>query len=149
MFYSENKINFLYGRSLQLFNVPLISSFSSSRNFHLTSVYFGDGPNKPSSKIEETVQALKEKAKEKESPQVSSAPIDEKKPEVAKKVSTFQTIRKKVIDELVHYYHGFRLLFIDINVSRKLVWRVLNGHTLRRREKKLVSRARIKFYLIV
>ncbi|XP_075222913.1 mitochondrial proton/calcium exchanger protein-like isoform X2 [Lycorma delicatula] len=139
LFYSENKINFLYGRSLQLFNVPLISSFNSSRNFHLTAVYFGDGPNKPSSKIEETVQALKEKAKEKEFPQVSSAPIVEKKPDVVK-TSTFQMIRKKVVDELVHYYHGFRLLFIDINVSRKLVWRVLNGHTLRRREKKLLIR---------
>lgn len=156
-----SKIGFLYRRNLQLLNVPLSSSFNSSRNFHLSAVYFGDGPNKPSSKIEETVQALKEKAKEKETKEkeakvketlqstVSSTaapavpPLDASKAEADKKdvvkASRFQMIRRKVVDEIVHYYHGFRLLFIDINVSRKLVWRLLNGHTLRRREKKLVS----------
>lgn len=152
----ESKVSFLYARNLQLLRVPLCSSYVSSRNFHLTAVHLADGPNKPSSKVEETVLALKEKAKEKEketqqaasalkstssTAASSAAPpaVDASKKDVAT-LSRFQVIKKKVVDEIVHYYHGFRLLFIDINVSRKLLWRVLNGHTLRRREKKLLIR---------
>uniref|UniRef100_A0A1Y9H2S9 Mitochondrial proton/calcium exchanger protein n=1 Tax=Anopheles dirus TaxID=7168 RepID=A0A1Y9H2S9_9DIPT len=51
-----------------------------------------------------------------------------------------KTLKQRVWAELVHYYHGFRLLFIDINISRKLLWRVLNGKTLTRREHKLLIR---------
>jgi len=84
-------------------------------------------PLKPSSKVEETVQALKEDLKDKPSVAV-----------VAEKPPLLTRIKKKVVDEALHYYHGFRLLFIDINVSRKLVWRVLNGKSLTRREHRLV-----------
>jgi len=84
-------------------------------------------PLKPSSKVEETVQALKEDLKDKPSVAVAT----EKPPLLTR-------IKKKVVDEALHYYHGFRLLFIDINVSRKLVWRVLNGKSLTRREHRLV-----------
>jgi LETM1 and EF-hand domain-containing protein 1 len=84
-------------------------------------------PLKPSSKVEETVQALKEDLKDKPSVAVAA----EKQPLLTR-------IKKKVVDEALHYYHGFRLLFIDINVSRKLVWRVLNGKSLTRREHRLV-----------
>jgi LETM1 and EF-hand domain-containing protein 1 len=85
-------------------------------------------PLKPSSKVEETVQALKEDLKDKPSVHV-----------VADKPPLLKRIKKKVVDEALHYYHGFRLLFIDINVSRKLVWRVLNGKSLTRREHRLVN----------
>jgi LETM1 and EF-hand domain-containing protein 1 len=86
-------------------------------------------PLKPSSKVEETVQALKEDLKDKPSVAVAT----EKPPLLTR-------IKKKVVDEALHYYHGFRLLFIDINVSRKLVWRVLNGKSLTRREHRLLVR---------
>jgi LETM1 and EF-hand domain-containing protein 1 len=84
-------------------------------------------PLKPSSKVEETVQALKEDLKDKPSVVVA-----------AEKPPLMTRIKKKVVDEALHYYHSFRLLFIDINVSRKLVWRVLNGKSLTRREHRLV-----------
>lgn len=51
-----------------------------------------------------------------------------------------KTLKQKIIHELLHYYHGFRLLFIDLNVSRKLIWRVLNGNQLTRREHRLLVR---------
>lgn len=86
-------------------------------------------PLKPSSKVEETVQALKEDLKDKPSVAV-----------VAEKPPLLTRIKKKIVDEALHYYHGFRLLFIDINVSRKLVWRVLNGKSLNRREHRLLVR---------
>lgn len=89
---------------------------------------------KPSSKVEESVHALKEKAKE-----AQEAATDASKP---KDVVVKKSIKQKVIDELVHYYHGFRLLFIDISVSAKLVTRILSGQQLSRRERNLVSYAR-------
>jgi LETM1 and EF-hand domain-containing protein 1 len=85
-------------------------------------------PLKPSSKVEETVQALKEDLKDKPSVHV-----------VADKPPILIRIKKKIVDVALHYYHGFRLLFIDINVSRKLIWRVLNGKSLTRREHRLVN----------
>ncbi|XP_065316673.1 mitochondrial proton/calcium exchanger protein-like isoform X1 [Gordionus sp. m RMFG-2023] len=43
---------------------------------------------------------------------------------------------EKVKHEILHYYHGFRLLGLEIKVSSGLLWQVLNGHTLTRRERK-------------
>ena len=53
------------------------------------------------------------------------------------------SLTTRFINELKHYYHGFKLLFIDVRVSLRLIWAVLNGKTLMRREKKQVS-----FYLL-
>lgn len=103
----------------------------SSRTYHTSSILFNE-PGKPSSRVEETVQALKEAKEESEQQQQAATTAVAKKP--AKK-----TIKQRIIDECLHYYHGFRLLFIDINVSRKLVWRILQGKSLTRREHKLVS----------
>jgi hypothetical protein len=38
------------------------------------------------------------------------------------------------VDECKHYYSGFKLLFLDVRVSSGIVWKVLNGYTLSRRE---------------
>lgn len=102
------------------------------RYLHISPARYLAEPNKPSSKVEETVEVLKEKVKAKESPPPTVVP-EPPKPVVKK------TIKQRVIDEILHYYHGFRLLFIDIKVSTILVWRILNGETLTRREHKLVS----------
>jgi LETM1 and EF-hand domain-containing protein 1 len=97
------------------------------RHLYVGHPLYDKEPLKPSSKVEETVQALKEDLKDKSAVAVA-----------AEKPPLLTRIKKKVVDEVVHYYHGFRLLFIDINVSRKLVWRVLNGKSLTRREHRLV-----------
>ncbi|XP_053657972.1 mitochondrial proton/calcium exchanger protein [Anopheles marshallii] len=60
-----------------------------------------------------------------------------------------KTLQQRIWAELVHYYHGFRLLFIDINISRKLLWRVLNGRTLTRREHKLLIRTTSDLFRLV
>ncbi|KAJ9576530.1 hypothetical protein L9F63_025571, partial [Diploptera punctata] len=99
------------------------------RYLHVGNGLFDKEPLKPSSKVEETVQALKENLKDK-----TTVPVPAEKPPLLKR------IQKKVVDELVHYYHGFRLLFIDINISRRLVWKVLNGRSLTRREHRLLVR---------
>ncbi|XP_054258108.1 mitochondrial proton/calcium exchanger protein-like isoform X2 [Macrosteles quadrilineatus] len=108
------------------------------RTFQTTSHLFGE-PNRPSSKIEETTEAIKEKAKEvlteKKSDVASAVPSVNKETVIVKK-----SIGQKIMDEVRHYYHGFKLLFIDIKVSSILVWKVLNGGTLSRREYNLLIR---------
>lgn len=51
-----------------------------------------------------------------------------------------KSLKQRVWEELVHYYHGFRLLFIDMNVARKLVGKLLHGESLTRREYRLLIR---------
>lgn len=104
-----------------------------------------------SSKVEETVKKLQEiERTEKErvtketttksipvtAETVVSAPV----PAPPKAIVPVKSFKQKVWDEIVHYYHGFRLLFIDINVARKLVGKVLSGKTLTRREYRLLIR---------
>ena len=45
---------------------------------------------------------------------------------------------QKVKAEIIHYYHGFRLLGLDMKISAKLVWRILKGRELSRREHRLL-----------
>ncbi|XP_055011976.1 LOW QUALITY PROTEIN: mitochondrial proton/calcium exchanger protein [Boleophthalmus pectinirostris] len=40
------------------------------------------------------------------------------------------------MDEIKHYYHGFRLLWVDTTIAGRMLWRVLNGHPLSRRERR-------------
>ena len=37
-------------------------------------------------------------------------------------------------NEVNHYVSGFKLLYLDVKVSSKIIWKVLNGKTLSRRE---------------
>ncbi|XP_060658706.1 mitochondrial proton/calcium exchanger protein [Drosophila nasuta] len=58
-------------------------------------------------------------------------------------------LQQRIWDELVHYYHGFRLLFIDTAISSKLLWRVLNGKTLTRRENKQLQRTTSDLFRLI
>lgn len=119
-----------------------------------------------SSKVEETVRKLQEKEREgkelKSKGTAAAASVDVSKeaaPATATAAGTTvaaattaaattsvatkvvkKSLKQRVWDELVHYYHGFRLLFIDINVARKLVGKLLHGESLTRREYRLLIR---------
>uniref|UniRef100_A0A8D0FFZ6 LETM2 N-terminal domain-containing protein n=1 Tax=Strix occidentalis caurina TaxID=311401 RepID=A0A8D0FFZ6_STROC len=47
-----------------------------------------------------------------------------------------KSLRQKVVDELKHYYNGFHLLWIDTKVAARMVWRLLHGQVLTRRERR-------------
>lgn len=49
------------------------------------------------------------------------------------------SVRQKIVDELKHYYNGFHLLWIDTKVAARMVWRLLHGQILTRRERRRVS----------
>lgn len=118
---------------------------------------------KSSSKVEDVVKNLKEaeaeKIKEKAETPVSSVasppkPQDPQVPSVAAESAVTQAVVKKSLGqkiwaELVHYYHGFRLLFIDINVCRKYLWKILNGEQLSRREHRLLIRTTSDLFRLV
>ncbi|XP_070835113.1 mitochondrial proton/calcium exchanger protein isoform X2 [Chaetodon trifascialis] len=81
------------------------------------------------SKVEKSLRSLKDKKKKLEeggpvySPTLDAEPVR-------------RTIRQRVVDEIKHYYHGFRLLWIDTTIAGRMLWRVLNGHALSRRERR-------------
>ncbi|XP_050548757.1 mitochondrial proton/calcium exchanger protein-like [Daktulosphaira vitifoliae] len=92
------------------------------RNLSTTSTQFSE---KPSSKIEETVNAVKEKAQKETDNQVVN-------------IKPKKSIKQKVIDEVMHYYHGFKLLGLNIKISFKLALKKMNGKELTRREHNLL-----------
>lgn len=118
-------------------NPVVVSSninFGAVRHFSLSSQLYEQN----SSKLEASVKKIKEKEQEQlleqqkqQTTGIVAAP---------EKIVVKKTIKERIWDEVLHYYHGFRLLFIDINVSRKLLGRVLNGKTLTRREHRLMIR---------
>ena len=59
---------------------------------------------------------------------------ESKSVEVAKK-----TVWQKIVHECQHYYSGFKLLFLNVRVSSGIVWKILQGEQLTRRESKQVS----------
>ncbi|XP_006152959.1 mitochondrial proton/calcium exchanger protein isoform X2 [Tupaia chinensis] len=78
--------------------------------------------------VEKSLKSLKDKNKKLE----EGGPVYSPAAEVVVKKSLGQ----KVLDELKHYYHGFRLLWIDTKIAARMLWRILNGHTLTRRERR-------------
>ncbi|XP_053778694.1 mitochondrial proton/calcium exchanger protein isoform X2 [Desmodus rotundus] len=78
--------------------------------------------------VEKSLKSLKDKNKKLE----EGGPVYSPPTEVVVKKSLGQ----RVLDELRHYYHGFRLLWIDTKIAARMLWRILNGHTLTRRERR-------------
>ncbi|XP_044581410.1 mitochondrial proton/calcium exchanger protein-like isoform X2 [Cotesia glomerata] len=109
-------------------SLPASLSSLQIRDFHLLTALRAQ---EPSSKVEETVKRLKEEQEDKE----KSVPAVET---AEKALAEKRTIWQKVKAELLHYYHGFRLLGLDMKIAFKLVVRMLQGHELTRREHRLL-----------
>ena len=83
--------------------------------------------------VEKSLRSLKDKNKKlEEGGPVYSPPAP---------AAASRPLRQRVLDELRHYYHGFRLLWIDAVIAARLLWRVLQGHSLTRRERRQVMGA--------
>lgn len=44
------------------------------------------------------------------------------------------------MNELKHYYHGFRLLALETRLSARYIWMMMRGHILTRRERQQLIR---------
>ncbi|XP_058146018.1 LETM1 domain-containing protein LETM2, mitochondrial isoform X2 [Dasypus novemcinctus] len=81
------------------------------------------------------------------------------KPQVASPQSTQETdtkikeekrsFRQKILDELKYYYNGFYLLWIDTKVAARMVWRLLHGQVLTRRERRRLLRTCADLFRLV
>jgi LETM1 and EF-hand domain-containing protein 1 len=49
-----------------------------------------------------------------------------------------KSLWQKFVHECKHYYSGFKLLFLNVRVSSAIVWKILHGEQLTRRESKQV-----------
>ena len=109
---------------------PLFSLYNcqylSLRSFHTSKI-----PYKEESVVEKSVKSLKEKS-ENEKPKV--IPSEETVPTAAK-----PSLWQRIVAEFKHYYHGFRLFFLEIRLSWRYIKTVMDGQTLTRRERKQVK----------
>ncbi|XP_065591966.1 mitochondrial proton/calcium exchanger protein isoform X2 [Cyrtonyx montezumae] len=78
--------------------------------------------------VEKSLKSLKDKNKKLEEGGPVYSPTEV---EIVKK-----SLGQKIMDELKHYYHGFRLLWIDTKIAARMLWRILHGNTLSRRERR-------------
>jgi len=53
------------------------------------------------------------------------------------------------MDEARHYYKGFRLLYLDARIAARLLWQVMNGKALTRRERKQFLRTAADLFRLV
>uniref|UniRef100_A0A8D2JAW1 Mitochondrial proton/calcium exchanger protein n=1 Tax=Varanus komodoensis TaxID=61221 RepID=A0A8D2JAW1_VARKO len=97
--------------------------YVSIRKWHSSQPRYDD------SMVEKSLKSLKDKNKKLEEGGPVYSPATEES--IAKK-----SLGQRIVDELKHYYHGFRLLWIDTKIAARMLWRILHGNTLSRRERR-------------
>uniref|UniRef100_A0A3Q4HPE4 Leucine zipper-EF-hand containing transmembrane protein 2 n=1 Tax=Neolamprologus brichardi TaxID=32507 RepID=A0A3Q4HPE4_NEOBR len=60
-----------------------------------------------------------------------------------------KSLYQRFVDELKHYYNGFRLLGIDTKIAGRMVWRLLHGQLLTRRERRRLMRTCADLFRLV
>merc|ERR1719184_102669 len=129
------------------------SNNTSCRLLHTSSMA---GARASSSKVEETVIRLKERAEQELAEQSQVEDLEKKINSVmeeadlavkvsvekkkAKEVQVKKSLGERVMAELKHYYSGFKLLFLDVKISSKIIWKTVHGKTLSRRENRQLVR---------
>lgn len=102
------------------------------------------------SKVEEAVEAMKQKKetqKEKIFPKEQSPELVDPAVTVAPTVK--KTLWQKIKDEVSHYYTGFKLLYFEIKIAARLLWQVMNGRMLTRRERRQFLRTASDIFRLV
>ncbi|XP_031161217.1 LETM1 domain-containing protein LETM2, mitochondrial [Sander lucioperca] len=70
-------------------------------------------------------------------------------PPVKERAVVKKALYQRIVDELKHYYNGFRLLGIDIKIAGRMVWRLLHGQLLTRRERRRLMRTCADLFRLV
>ena len=92
------------------------------------------------SKVEEAVEAMKEKKEKlKEKAFQMECSPEEIEPMVAVSPTPKKTLWQRVKHEVVHYYNGFKLLYLETKIAARMLWQIMNGRVLSRRERRQVS----------
>ncbi|XP_024905770.1 LETM1 domain-containing protein LETM2, mitochondrial isoform X5 [Pteropus alecto] len=133
--YAKNYGRKKYSYASQSGNKVLCLQTGIVQKLHTSTCWLQEVPGKP--QLEQTPQK----------PQVTS-------PQPTKETGTKtkeekQSYRQKIVDELKHYYHGFSLLWIDTKVAARMVWKLLHGQVLTRRERRRLLRTCADFFRLV
>lgn len=126
---------------------------ASTQYFHIQS----PGRKDAESKVEKTSNLLKDKMF------ASTEAVKKKSPEEEIKVNSQVEVTEeskevdlprpslwdKIVKEVRHYYNGFKLLFLESRIAFRLLRRVLNGHTLTRRERRQFTRTAADLFRLV
>ncbi|CAF4933202.1 unnamed protein product, partial [Rotaria sp. Silwood1] len=155
-----NPYHYHYGKRISSIDTNRLLLLSSThiRSFHSSSILFDD-----KSKIEKTVELLKDGSLEEKTKPISTTPTKTTVPVIPPEttVSTTSTpatdssvvkrksLWERIVHELKHYYNGFKLLFIETKIAFRLLRQVLNGHTLTRRERKQFTRTAADLFRLV
>ncbi|XP_076279143.1 leucine zipper and EF-hand containing transmembrane protein 1 [Lasioglossum baleicum] len=118
----------MHSKVIESFNI-VNTPYLQVRTFYATPIWSG---KESSSKVEDTVKNIKEQKDLKQKTEGAVAHTSSKA--VVEKLTIWQRVK----GEILHYYHGFRLLGLDMKISAKLVWRILQGKALSRREHRLL-----------
>ncbi|KAK5870985.1 hypothetical protein PBY51_003888 [Eleginops maclovinus] len=70
-------------------------------------------------------------------------------PPVQERAVVKKALYQRIVEELKHYYNGFRLLGIDIKIAGRMVWRLLHGQLLTRRERRRLLRTCADLFRLV
>ena len=125
---------------------PMLTSLS---HFH---THPGPYRKDPESKAEKAVNLLKDSLKAKEETKQSvttESTVDETSSKTLASPSETQvdtprlSLWGRIVKEVMHYYNGFKLLFLETKIAYRLMKQVLHGHSLTRRERRQVC-AKIK-----
>ncbi|KAI1900762.1 hypothetical protein AGOR_G00053220 [Albula goreensis] len=82
-------------------------------------------------------------------PSPPPAPPPTPAPKVPDKAMARKSLGQRVVEELKHYYNGFRLLGIDIKIAGRMVWQLLHGQQLTRRERRRLMRTCADLFRLV
>jgi LETM1 and EF-hand domain-containing protein 1, mitochondrial len=55
----------------------------------------------------------------------------------------------RIKNEAIHYYHGFRLFFLELRISNRYLWRLFRGETLTRRERQQLVRSVTDLFRVI
>uniref|UniRef100_A0A8C4N7V2 Leucine zipper-EF-hand containing transmembrane protein 1 n=1 Tax=Eptatretus burgeri TaxID=7764 RepID=A0A8C4N7V2_EPTBU len=112
----------------------------------------GSSQSLDDSKVERSLQTLKEKSNISNDAESSGTrvPSPSSNPSSSMvEVTKRRTMVQRIVDEVKHYYHGFRLLWSDTTIAGRLLWRVLNGDQLTRRERRQFLRTCADLFRLV
>ncbi|XP_044516786.1 LOW QUALITY PROTEIN: LETM1 domain-containing protein LETM2, mitochondrial [Gracilinanus agilis] len=102
------------------------------RKLHASTCWFQDSPNKAKQTMEKSVTAP-------QTPKETGIKTEEVK----------RSLRQKIVDEFKHYYNGFYLLWIDTKVAARIIWKLLHGQVLTRRERRRLLRTCADLFRLV
>ncbi|PFX29216.1 mitochondrial proton/calcium exchanger protein-like [Stylophora pistillata] len=159
----KNIINrtMISGNTLDYKHAEGLSCGHQRRTLYTSSVNYDPSPSKAGitklledeekkSKVEEAVEAMKEKKEKlKEKAFQMECSPEEIEPIVTVSPPPKKSLWQRVKQEAAHYYSGFKLLYLEVRIAARMLWQVMNGRVLSRRERRQFLRTVADIFRLV